>query len=389
MNASAPDSHRYREGLAVRRSVLGDAHVDRAEARVHRFRPAVPGADHRSRLGHGVVAAGLDQARALDGDAGAAGRARPRRGGGDACARHRQHRGHARGYLRGASCMWRSMPACRRPTRPSRSPSRSLRKWTPRQQVRCPLICSTAGPRPAPSSSATAHWHPPAFTPTYKTSVLRSPQKALLSLDNTISEITGPVFGHNMLGELDNDLIHNFAKPRRKRHRPAHHRLWPRARRARQGRCRARCSNSGRPMPAAATATRRRAIIAAARPEFRRLRPHHHRRGRQLLPSAPSSPGPIPGPTASTTGGPAHIHFSVFGHGFAQRLITQMYFEGDPLIWQCPIVKTIADQAADRTADRARSTCKATIPMDARAYKFDIVLRGRRSSLFENRLEGN
>ena len=56
-------------------------------------------------------------------------------------------------------------------------------------------------------------WHPPALTPGYKTSVLRSPQKALLSFDNTLSEITGPVFGHAMLGELDDDLIHNFAKP--------------------------------------------------------------------------------------------------------------------------------------------------------------------------------
>ncbi len=56
-------------------------------------------------------------------------------------------------------------------------------------------------------------WHAPALTPPYKTRVLRSPQKALLSLDNTLSEITGPVFGHSMLGELDNDLIHNFAKP--------------------------------------------------------------------------------------------------------------------------------------------------------------------------------
>ncbi|TGT16802.1 protocatechuate 3,4-dioxygenase subunit beta, partial [Mesorhizobium sp. M4B.F.Ca.ET.172.01.1.1] len=55
-------------------------------------------------------------------------------------------------------------------------------------------------------------WHPPAFTPNYKSSVLRSPQKALLSFDNTLSELTGPVFGHAMLGELDNDLIHNFAK---------------------------------------------------------------------------------------------------------------------------------------------------------------------------------
>ena len=56
-------------------------------------------------------------------------------------------------------------------------------------------------------------WHPPGLTPGYKTSVLRSPQKALLSLDGTLSETTGPVFGHSILGEFDNDLIHNFAKP--------------------------------------------------------------------------------------------------------------------------------------------------------------------------------
>ncbi|MEH6478332.1 MAG: hypothetical protein V7727_21755, partial [Sneathiella sp.] len=47
------------------------------------------------------------------------------------------------------------------------------------------------------------NWQPPALTPPYKTSVLRSPQKALLSLDNTLSEMTGPVFGHNIIGDLD------------------------------------------------------------------------------------------------------------------------------------------------------------------------------------------
>ncbi|MDX8463949.1 protocatechuate 3,4-dioxygenase subunit beta, partial [Mesorhizobium sp. VK2D] len=56
-------------------------------------------------------------------------------------------------------------------------------------------------------------WHPPAFTPGYKSSVLRSPQKALIAFDNTLSELTGPVLGNAMLGELDNDLIHNFARP--------------------------------------------------------------------------------------------------------------------------------------------------------------------------------
>src|SRR5690606_11697776 len=55
-------------------------------------------------------------------------------------------------------------------------------------------------------------WHPPAFTPQYKTSILRSPRFPLLSLDNTLSEMTGPMFGHDMLGPFDNDLIRNFAR---------------------------------------------------------------------------------------------------------------------------------------------------------------------------------
>ncbi len=68
--------------------------------------------------------------------------------------------------------------------------------------------------KPAPGAfiARDRNWHPKALTPDYKTSVLRSPQKALISFGNTISEITGPKFGQNMLGELDNDMIHNFAK---------------------------------------------------------------------------------------------------------------------------------------------------------------------------------
>ena len=54
--------------------------------------------------------------------------------------------------------------------------------------------------------------HPPALAPGYKTSVTRSPRQALLSLQNSLSEVTGPVFGHNDLGPLDNDLIRNYAK---------------------------------------------------------------------------------------------------------------------------------------------------------------------------------
>ena len=72
---------------------------------------------------------------------------------------------------------------------------------------------------------------------------------------------------------------------------------------------------------------------------------------------------------------------------FSQRLITQMYFEGDPHIALCPIAQSIPDAAAiDRLT--ARLDMEATVPMDIRAFRFDIVLRGRGATLFENQLEG-
>ncbi|MFO7805025.1 MAG: protocatechuate 3,4-dioxygenase subunit beta, partial [Paracoccaceae bacterium] len=98
-------------------------------------------------------------------------------------------------------------------------------------------------------------------------------------------------------------------------------------------------------------------------------------------------PGPYPWPNGMNDWRPAHIHFSIFGSGFAQRLITQMYFEGDPLIPLCPIVGTLKDPRAVE-ALTAPLDMNRTIPMDARAYKFDIVLRGRRQTFFENRTEG-
>src|SRR5690606_41529263 len=102
----------------------------------------------------------------------------------------------------------------------------------------------------------------------------------------------------------------------------------------------------------------------------------------------PIRPGASPGPNGVNDWRPAHVHFSVFGSGFAQRLITQMYFAGDPMIARCPIVRTIADPAAIAQLVAALDMANA-VPMDCRAYKFDIVLRGRRSTFFENRPEGN
>ncbi len=183
--------------------------------------------------------------------------------------------------------------------------------------------------------------------------MLRSPHQSLLSLESAVSEITGPVFGHTDLGPLDNDLILNYAKdgePIGERILVHGHVLdetgrgrAERAGRVLAGQCR-------RALPA-----QRKMLSRAARSEFRRLRPRRSPMTAATITSAPSSPAPIPGANGVNGWRPAHIHFSVFGHAFAQRLITQMYFEGDPLIPICPILTTIPDKdALDRLVARAR-----------------------------------
>jgi protocatechuate 3,4-dioxygenase, beta subunit len=229
-------------------------------------------------------------------------------------------------------------------------------------------------------------WHPPAYAPDYKTSIVRSPQRALLSFDNTLSEITGPVFGHSILGELDNDLIHNFAKPGESaigQRIIVHGRVIDERGKGVAGALLEfwQANSGGR------YRHKREGYIAALDPNFGGC-------GRTITDEdgyyrfRTVKPGAYPWPNGVNDWRPAHIHFSVFGHGFAQRLITQMYFEGDPMIWNCPIVRSIPDKAAIEQLVAALDM-NNTIPMDARAYKFDIVLRGRRSTLFENRMEGN
>mmetsp|Transcript_27576 Transcript_27576/g.51168 ORF Transcript_27576/g.51168 Transcript_27576/m.51168 type:complete len:242 (+) Transcript_27576:382-1107(+) len=230
------------------------------------------------------------------------------------------------------------------------------------------------------------NWHPKGLTPDYKTSVVRSPQRALLSMNTTLSEETGPVFGQDMLGPLDNDLILNFA---------AAGEMAIGQRTIVHGRV---LDENGRGVPGALL-------------EFWQANAggrYRHKKEGYLAPLDPNfggcgrtitdadggysfrtiKPGAYPWPNGVNDWRPAHIHFSVFGPSFGQRLITQMYFEGDPLIWRCPIVAAITDKAAVEQLI-APLDMNNTVPMDARAYRFDIVLRGRRSTLFENRMEGN
>ena len=196
---------------------------------------------------------------------------------------------------------------------------------------------------------------------------------------------TGPVFGHGDLNPIDNDLIKNYAKDGD----PVGERIIV------HGRV---LDENARPVPN--TLVEIWQANAGGR--------YRHKKDGYLAPLDPNfggcgrtvtdadgyyvfrtvKPGAYPFRNYVNSWRPAHIHFSLFGSGFAQRLITQMYFEGDPLIPHDQILGTVPDLAArDRLI--ARLDMNAGVPLDSLAYRFDIVLRGQRSTLFENKLQGN
>jgi protocatechuate 3,4-dioxygenase, beta subunit len=227
--------------------------------------------------------------------------------------------------------------------------------------------------------------HPVPYDPDYKTTVARSPYLPLLSMDSSASEETGPTFGHNAFGALDNNLILNWTRGAAaavgerivmhgrvldERGRGVPHTLVEIWQANAGGRYRHKKDGYLAPLDPNFGGAGRTLTDADGRYQFLTIRP-----------------GAYPWPNRGNDWRPMHIHISVFGHSFGQRLISQMYFEGDPLIPLCPIAATVKDRASlDRLVaplDMANSK-----PLDYLAYKFDIVLRGRRQSLFENKPEG-
>jgi protocatechuate 3,4-dioxygenase beta subunit len=93
-------------------------------------------------------------------------------------------------------------------------------------------------------------------------------------------------------------------------------------------------------------------------------------------------PGPYPWKNHFNAWRPAHIHFSLFGNAYAQRLVTQMYFPGDDMLPYDPIFNATPDANA-RARLIARFDWARTQPDHAHAYEFDIVLRGRDATPFE------
>jgi len=216
---------------------------------------------------------------------------------------------------------------------------------------------------PAPYYQRDRRWHPPALTPDYKTSVARSPRLPMLSLEGTLSEITGPTFGHSDIDPIDADLIRNHARTGD----PVGERIIV------HGRV---LDENARPVPGTLVEIwqanvggryrhKKDSYLAPIDPNFSGCgRVLTDDQGRYAFRTI--KPGAYPGRNWVNNWRPAHIHLSVFGRAFSQG---QMYFEGDPLI--------------------APLDLNATLPLDRLAYRFDIVLRGRRSTFFENRPEGN
>jgi len=207
--------------------------------------------------------------------------------------------------------------------------------------------------------------------PTYASTVKRAPTKPLILLPHTGTELTGPVFGHSLIREQDGDLTRQHAGE------PLGERIIVRGR---------VLDEDGRPVSGAlveiwqANAAGR--YLHKADQHGAPLDPNFSGCGRAISDEEGKyrfisiKPGAYPWGNHYNGWRPQHIHFSLFGAGLLTRLVTQMYFPGDPLLKFDPIYNSIADERA-RQRLVSRFDWETTQPEQALGYRFDIVLRGR------------
>jgi protocatechuate 3,4-dioxygenase beta subunit len=221
--------------------------------------------------------------------------------------------------------------------------------------------------------------HPPYLHPPYRSTVDRAPLRPLIPLPQTLSELTGPVYGPDAVQPLDNDLTRNAAR----NGEPLGERILV------VGRV---LDDAGRPVPNAlievwqANAAGR--YIHVNDRHDAPLDPNFTGAGRCLTNQngeyqfTSIRPGAYPWRNHDNAWRPSHIHFSICGVNFLQRLVTQMYFPGDPLLPLDPIFMGIPD---DRARQRliARYDHSLTIPEWALGYRFDIVVCGPRQTPLE------
>ncbi len=211
---------------------------------------------------------------------------------------------------------------------------------------------------------------PPYDYPDYVGTRLRHPKRQLVALPRSLTERTGPVYGEGSVSELDSDLT------RQRAGEPLGERIIV------SGRV---LDADGRPVRSSlielwqANASGRYIHEEDQHPAP--LDPNFTGAGRCLTDDegryrfVTVKPGAYPWKNHDNAWRPAHIHFSLFGDAFATRLVTQMYFPGDPLLELDPIFQSVRDPKG-RESLISQFDLEATMPEWALAYRFDIVLGG-------------
>jgi protocatechuate 3,4-dioxygenase, beta subunit len=215
---------------------------------------------------------------------------------------------------------------------------------------------------------------PPYLHSDYGSTHLRAPRRPLTILPHTLSEVTGPVYGHERVGPLDHDLTRGHGgEPLGERivvtgrvtdgdGRPVRRSLVEIWQCNAAGRYRHGADRHPAPLDPNFTGAGRCATDDGGRYRFVTIKP-----------------GAYPWGNHENAWRPAHIHFSLFGEAFATRLVTQMYFPGDPLFAHDPIFRSVRDPGA-RERLVARLDLAATEPEWALGYRWDVVLRGREAT---------
>jgi protocatechuate 3,4-dioxygenase, beta subunit len=210
---------------------------------------------------------------------------------------------------------------------------------------------------------------PPYLFPGYRSSVLRAPSRPLVPLPSAVDDPTGPMFGDDRVADADHDLTAGHGGEPQGQRIIVHGRVL---------------EAGGRPVRGALVE------VWQANAGGRYL----HDRDRHPAPLDPNftgagrcltdgegryrfvtiRPGSYPWQNHDNAWRPAHIHFSVFGRAFTQRLVTQMYFPGDPLLEYDPIFNSVPDE---RGRQRLISSfdLSRTVPEWALAFSWDVVLR--------------
>lgn len=214
--------------------------------------------------------------------------------------------------------------------------------------------------------------HPVMINPAYKSTVLRAPKKPLIPIKQSLTELTGPVYGHESVAAIDADLTKNA----RKTAEPLGERIVV------TGRV---IDENGRPLPG----TLIEIWQANSSGRYIHVNDQHDApidsnffgAGRCITNSEGRykfytvKPGAYPWQNHENAWRPAHIHLSLFGPTIATRLVTQLFFPGDPLLPHDPIFTSVAAHARDRLV--AKFDFAVTEAGFALGYTFDIVLRGR------------